>query len=562
MILVILLWILVLFIFITVGYSAFRLIGIKSSQRSVNSGIVEYFFTGFLTLSVLTGYLSILIPIGTLVLIVIVLISLLLFVLSYRGIMSMFKQSFSVVKSLSWREYSVILFILLFVLFSVAQPITWGDTESYHVQAIKWIRQYAVVPGLGNIHGRFAFNSMFFVISGLFSFRIGETLLFPLNGICFLILATKLVILFSSEIRHGAKWKAVFYGMILLISLMFLIPSLNSPSADAICAIIIMYLFILLVEWAGEEDCKDISRLMLIYMLIFSCIAFKLSSFFVAAVLILLLDRKFRQRGLLAFFTGIIIIIPFIVRNYFLSGYLAYPFPAVDVFNVDWKIPFENVQSMKLEIEGWAKISTIPYPDVVKMGIGDWIVPWFKSLGFNDKLIVTGNFISIILFIAMLFKRDLFLAKVQLVLILNLVFWLFMAPDIRFAYGFLFTGFSLAVAYIIKLFEDASFKPVLKLVTPALICVLILGAGRRIEAPADTLIHPSLWVVPAPFGSVETEVYATYFEYRVPVERGGCLDTEIPCVPFPFDNILMRGNDIQDGFRVDTTRYSGIHYID
>src|SRR4030042_104319 len=183
MILVILLWILVLFIFITVGYSAFRLIGIKSSQRSVNSGIAEYFFMGFLILSVLTGYLSILISIGTFVLIVIVLISLLLFVLSYRGIMSMFKQSFSVVKSLSWREYSVILFILLFVLFSVAQPITWGDTESYHVQAIKWIRQYAVVPGLGNIHGRFAFNSMFFVISGLFSFSTGDTLLFPLNGI-------------------------------------------------------------------------------------------------------------------------------------------------------------------------------------------------------------------------------------------------------------------------------------------------------------------------------------------------------------------------------------------
>ena len=46
---------------------------------------------------------------------------------------------------------------------------------------IQWIRKYAVVPELGNIHGRLALNSMFLVISGLFTFQKKDVLIFPLN---------------------------------------------------------------------------------------------------------------------------------------------------------------------------------------------------------------------------------------------------------------------------------------------------------------------------------------------------------------------------------------------
>jgi len=217
---------------------------------------------------------------------------------------------------------------------------------------------------------------------------------------------------------------------------------------------------------------------------------------------------------------------------------------------------------MKLEIEGWAKISTIPYSEVVKMGMHEWIVPWFKSLGFNDKLILTGNTLSVITLIIMIFKKEFFLAKIQLIIIINLIFWLLMAPDVRFVYSFLLIGFSLTVSYFVKLMETTSFKSISVLVKIVLTCVFILVTGLRIIAPAETLKHPALWIVPAPFGSVATEVYETNFKFRVPVERGGCLNAEIPCVPYPFDNIVMRGSDIREGFRVDTTSSPGIHIID
>ncbi|HWR66241.1 MAG TPA: hypothetical protein VN364_08975, partial [Bellilinea sp.] len=43
------------------------------------------------------------------------------------------------------------------------------DTGIYHAQAIKWIESFHSVPGLGNLHTRFAFNSSWLVFNALFS---------------------------------------------------------------------------------------------------------------------------------------------------------------------------------------------------------------------------------------------------------------------------------------------------------------------------------------------------------------------------------------------------------
>ena len=45
------------------------------------------------------------------------------------------------------------------------------DSDLYHAQSIRWIEEYGVVKGLGNIHVRFAYNSSFFALSALYSMR-------------------------------------------------------------------------------------------------------------------------------------------------------------------------------------------------------------------------------------------------------------------------------------------------------------------------------------------------------------------------------------------------------
>lgn len=43
------------------------------------------------------------------------------------------------------------------------------DTGLYHAQAIRWIEEYGVVPGLANLHSRFGYNSASFALSAFFS---------------------------------------------------------------------------------------------------------------------------------------------------------------------------------------------------------------------------------------------------------------------------------------------------------------------------------------------------------------------------------------------------------
>jgi hypothetical protein len=283
---------------------------------------------------------------------------------------------------------------------------------------------------------------------------------------------------------------------------------------------------------------------------VFSCVTFKLSSLFLIATLFFLSDKEIIKRSIITFVISILVISPFIIRNYYLSGYVIYPFPAIDIFNVDWKIPLDNVNTVKSEIEGWAKIWTTPYPEVVKMKILEWILPWFKLLSFIDKMLVTINFLSIITFIIMLIRKDYSLAKIQLIVLINLFFWFIMSPDPRFAYGFIFIGFSITVAYIIKLLEYSAFAGILKFTRIGLACFIFLIVYKRIIFPVDTLRNPSMWILPAPFGTVETRDYYSDFHYRVPVPEGGCFNVEIPCVPYPLADIVLRGKGLQDGFKV------------
>jgi hypothetical protein len=335
--------------------------------------------------------------------------------------------------------------------------------------------------------------------------------------------------------------------LLLLISLLIVIPDLNAPSADIICATLIIYTFVLLIKLETDGSQLNKTQIVLLNVLIFSCIAFKISSLFLVASLLFIYNKEFFRRIWITAFIGFLILTSFMIRNYYLSGYLIYPFPSVDIFNVDWKIPFGDVLSEKLEIESWAKISTLPASDVIHMKVTEWVLPWFHSLNFMKKLLITFNLFSVISVTMMILKKDYFFLKIQLILFLNLIFWFLSAPDPRFAFGFLFVGFSLTISYYIRLFES---ETIFKYIRIALACFLFLILCRRIMFPVDTLRHPARWVIPAAFGTVATKEYFSDFHYRVPIPESGCFNVEIPCVPYPLTDIVLRGKNIQNGFKI------------
>jgi hypothetical protein len=552
MILILLIWVLIFSVFFTIGFSVVRIVNriFLQKEKPGSFSLDEYFFTGFLTLSSLAGIFSIWIPIGNKVLIFVSILSIFLFLVNFREIRSKIESAFIKLFLLKKIELLAILLVILFLLTIVVQKITWYDTGLYHAQSIQWIRKYSVVPGLGNIHGRLALNSMFLVISALFTFQIRDVLIFPLNGICYAVLTIKLIILILTEFRTGSDWKALFYSVILLISLLFMIPFLNSTSPDIICGILIMYTFILLLTGSEDNPQVDYSKFILLSLVVLTCVTYKISSLFLVLTLLINLKKEFAGKIVVIVIICILAIIPYIIRNYYLSGYLVYPFPSVDIFNVDWKIPYERALFEKSWIVSWAKMPGVPYQDVINLKTSEWILPWFKSNDFNNRLILIINSLSIITLITMLLRKDFLFAKIQLIIILNLIFWFIMAPDVRFAYGFLFTGFSLTLACLYKIIGTSTRSGFYKFLKLGIACFFIIVIARRISIPLGIINKPSLCIISAPYETVETKTLKSDFDYRIPVLEDKCYYSEIPCVPFPLSNVKLRGHDFQEGFKI------------
>jgi hypothetical protein len=551
MIFVLLFWLLAFSIFFITGFLVIKII--VSFKVNINNSssytIDEYFFIGFLTLSAITGILSILIPIGTTLLIITSVVAGILYLVFFKEVKVLINEFVSNISLYNKGALILLICLILFLLSSVVHHISNPDTGLYHTQYIKWIRSYSVVPGLGNIHGRFAFNSMFFVISALFTFELNGTIFYPLNGLCFIILLAKLVsLLFRKRIRERS-WKVTLYGILILISFLLLIRSTNSPSPDVICALLIIYSFIFLLNISEKGEISSV-HLVLFNLLVFSCIAYKLSSLFIGLLIIPLLRKNLIKGLVISIVTGLIVIIPFLIRNYFLSGYLIYPFPSIDIFSVDWKIPLASVINEKSWIESWARIPGKPYAEVLNLGFSQWVRPWLDSINDFVKFMMAVNLFSFGLLVIMIIKKEYNLIIIMLILLVNYIFWFVNAPDPRFAYGILIFNFSFALAYFIGLFKFTLTKRFLSYTSYIFISLLIVLAFKFRSYPIHTIRHPELWLISTPEKIAETEAENENFAYRVSLSDSKCFNAEIPCTPYPLRNIVLRGKDLSTGFKV------------
>ena len=175
-----------LIIFLT-GFTSLSIMQRLGFNISPNVSFIYIFFTGFIIISLLSSYLSIIIPVNHK-------LALSLFGLCIMGLIVFRKKLFSYLlnlKKLSVLDLFIMISVLLIVVAISSLPITHFDTALYATQAIKWINQYPVITGLGNLHTRFAFNSMFFPISSTFLvdglIETKEVLMYSLNTITFYI---------------------------------------------------------------------------------------------------------------------------------------------------------------------------------------------------------------------------------------------------------------------------------------------------------------------------------------------------------------------------------------
>ena len=432
------------------------------------------------------------------------------------------------------------------------------DTELYHGQAIRWIEEYGIVKGLGNLHNRLAYNSSFFALQALFSLKfIAGQSLRNLNGFC-----AWLMIGLSFSTMRVWREKRFFTSDLLKVMVAFTLAKstyLTSDSTDLFTMELAIYIFAKWVEYVEKhEECPDAYAILC--LLIVYAITLKVSAgFLVVLVLkpaVLLLRQKEWKKVGFYIGWGVLILLPFLIRNVILSGYLLYPYASIDLFSVDWKMPAEAVRGDAAEIMRWGQ--NMQYSNIAKPTLRQWLPVWFADQEGYVKLLlrVTGAMIPIGIlwgFVDRIRTKSWDRLLIQATSTICFLGWLFSAPLVRYGKAWFLIGFALPVGKMLELVDEwISRKQFSQYHTFKRVCMALL-CGAMLIKHSVCLGDKQLWIKQMDYAVLKNEAIEwNDFTFYVPQE--GWDQVGYQSFPGTFRHVLpsiqLRGSDLSEGFRV------------
>lgn len=345
--------------------------------------------------------------------------------------------------------------LLLFLLFAYGTScgMIHYDTSLYHAQSIRWIEEYGVVKGLGNLHCRLAYNSSAFALSALYSMAFwGGRSYHCCAGFLAFILA-KICLEVLDHMRGGRLCVSDFARVMCIYYLVNIFDEMISPASDYFMVLIAFYIVIRWLDLLDQGE-REILPYALLCVLGVFLMTVKLSAALILLLTIwpvyfLIHDKKWRQI-LVYLCLGIVTALPYFIRNVMISGWLVYPFTQIDLFAVRWKIPKGIADYDAREIQVWGR----GYTDVARYDIPmkEWLPGWFRSLGGSDKAFVLLAGVSVLALLVyaagMAFgwwrkRADVLL--VQAAVAASFGFWICTSPLIR--YGCVYVYLTPAVVF-------------------------------------------------------------------------------------------------------------------
>ncbi len=533
----------------------------KQEQQSSRT-IFQYLITGLIVLSSFAQWIVLIFPLTAVSLFFILCLCFLFTVFRRKTIRKIFIQY--VVR----RGQKNIWFLTCLICFSLmilvlnAGPVRMDDTDSYHIQMVKWIQEYGSVPGIANLHLRFGFNSSWFSSIGLFSYPVaGLNSYVTLNGLlsiwfCYFLLQKIFSPAYMGNIIRPSNF---LLGLLVLLLFCFLDwPMIRGSSCSAnydfISTCCIMVLFIDLFDLQNEAPIEWL--IWPVYLFTIRIMNFPL--LILSLVYISRFLKPVSVKSLLwIIFCGGFIIVPFLIRNIILSGYPVFPVYQLDFFSFDWKAD----KTKLIEISNYIKYFNRVNPMYQSMSITErmnfpgWIPGWYIYLFRFDKLMLTFSFIG---YVFLLFSfRNLKVRYFRIFLftmICQLLSWFFIGPDPRFAYGPLLVGIFATINCLPEM--KVSWSGILKyavLVTSFLVLTYSVLKVIRYEEYRNFLTPRHL---PVP---VVSTITVGRIKMHIPEKilnnwNPRCYDIELPCLYRLDPRLEARGKGIGDGFRL---KYQG-----
>lgn len=465
----------------------------------------------------------------------------------------------------SWQGSSAAYKILLLFLFLV-----WGfftsrgyrvpDMDLYHGQSIRWIEEYGAVKGIGNLHGRFGYNSSLFAISALYSmkFLLGRSM-HAVNGLIAFLLSVNALelgkcfrrrkMLLSDYARAGA----VYYLSIIWNEVI-------APSSDYAVMCVI---FFIVIKWLTqleadeEEQRNNIIPYGLLCVLGAYAITLKLSAGLILLLIlkpayVLLKEKKWKEICIFLLM-GLITAVPWMVRTVFITGWLIYPFAALDLFQADWKITDVGaIRTDAFQIEIWAKGANHLG---VNAAFSQWFPNWFQNELFTtEKLLIAADIASCAItfgsgaVICVRRQRQ----KADRLLVCATVmccylFWQFRAPMMRYGYAHVLLLPALSIGCVL---ESRHFHR--KLAVAAYGFLMLYGV-YKLYMGYDYMLgccRLPFYVWQETYESYELEQYEIDGVVIYYSPSGGGVGYDLfPAIPTAEYGVELRGEGIKDGFR-------------
>lgn len=548
-------------------YGFFCLYLINKEFEFDQSTSVPFFMisiNGLVFITILVSFLSLFIKIGLYANVFLIIGSVVIVVFQWKQLVNILRESLSRIKNSHLLIWLLFLAILLVVLVrSTDKPLN-SDTGLYHAQSIRWIEEYKAVPGLGNLLDRLAFNSSWLLASGLFSFSFLGLRSFHALGSFFYLLTTAYFLhKFNHLLRREITFSNVLSAALILLSRRLFIFELSSPGTDMPASLLVWVIFILSLEKIERKETNrfDNQSVSILILSVF-VVTIKLSTVPVLLLPLYFLSRELfkRTRQVLVVITLVtVLFIPWLARNVILSGYIIYPFPQIDLFHLDWKIPKKYVVDTANAITSWARIPRVDKQVVLQMAYREWVPIWYHAQSKENRLyLYTIGVGSLSLLVAVILKilrskeiNRLMLNYAILITVgfAGVIFWFVQAPDFRFGYGFLaILAGLLVVPFVVWLLMNL--KPVFIPLVYLVLLGLILYQGPSIYRMRYFSQYKERYILPVDYPVVEvtTQTLGGFTASR-PVIYDQCWYTPLPCTPINNPEVHMRGKSLGDGFK-------------
>lgn len=452
---------------------------------------------------------------------------------------------------------ALIIAAFVLFLFIACQRAYHADTDLYHAQSIRWLEEYGIVKGLGNLHHRFAYNSAFMPLQALYSwtFLIDQSMHVMNAYLCMLV---TLYALAKCPCRKGKFRASNCFALVILLYDMINMGTMASPGTDHFVLLFLLYLISKWCDYLEKED-KQTESYALLCVLALYALTVKLS---VAMIMILtigpavelLRKKRYRTIGFMIA-AGLLILLPFCIRSFMISGYFVYPAVITGIFDVDWKMLPYSVEFDKMEIASYAKgvYDELRYREVWEMPITEWFPGWWQTKELWFKIVLASHIVLLPVFVGInivkiVKKQKPYDIVINIAVLAQFFYWLLSAPLSRYGSIVLFLIPCMVLVHMLEAKRETVVK-CYQTAMPFILAALMIGLACQTGRYMEKLpLKRSSYYVYREGVEMEWEGITIYG----PVENNYTGYYAFPgtaCVGMlPY--IELRGPSLKDGFRV------------